>query len=426
MSDFHFAVYEHILIYDGDKKIKRQLIVLKDSADNIIGWTDFHKFAQSPSARIKSIYSDSGKRCYSIAKFLNYIFWDCYHITKLSDLTSQMVCDFLNDYGMCRLPGDNKNTIRNKTTVTICVAAIIDFLTLLLKKEHGFRMKVDDLYHYEKFFDKRTKREKSRRVPNFTIYFSDGIRQNMLRDLPEGAFQILFNEIAENHRNILMLAALSAFSGLRPSEACNVRREDSPLGPGMRFQYTNGKVSDVIIDLREEKILRSDLIDAGGIKKPREQRIYPKFLNQFMDCYTLYSNYIVGHPYEADYGALTNTRSGKAMTYKSYLNAFQKAVQGAIPKMLACDDPKVQHYGFLLQEHSISPHIFRHWFSVHLTVDGATIADLMYWRGDKSPESSLTYLQNKSELVKQYYNVSNKIMDYNLWRANKKFGDNHD
>ena len=426
MSDFHFAVYEHILIYDGDKKIKRQLIVLKDSADNIIGWTDFHKFAQSPSARIKSIYSDSGKRCYSIAKFLNYIFWDCYHITKLSDLTSQMVCDFLNDYGMCRLPGDNKNTIRNKTTVTICVAAIIDFLTLLLKKEHGFRMKVDDLYHYEKFFDKRTKREKSRRVPNFTIYFSDGIRQNMLRDLPEGAFQILFNEIAENHRNILMLAALSAFSGLRPSEACNVRREDSPLGPGMRFQYTNGKVSDVIIDLREEKILRSDLIDAGGIKKPREQRIYPKFLNQFMDCYTLYSNYIIGRPYEADYGALTNTRSGKAMTYKSYLNAFQKAVQGAIPKMLACDDPKVQHYGFLLQEHSISPHIFRHWFSVHLTVDGATIADLMYWRGDKSPESSLPYLQNKSELVKQYYNVSNKIMDYNLWRADKTFGDNHD
>lgn len=426
MSDFHFAVYEHILIYDGDKKIKRQLIVLKDSADNIIGWTDFHKFAQSPSARIKSIYSDGGKRCYSIAKFLNYIFWDCYHITKLSDLTAQMVCDFLNDYGLCRLPGDNKNTIRNKTTVTICVAAIIDFLTLLLKKEHGFRMKVDDLYHYEKFFDKRTKREKSRRVPNFTIYFSDGIRQNMLRDLPEGAFQILFNEIAENHRNILMLAALSAFGGLRPSEACNVRREDSPLGPGMRFQYTNGKVSDVIIDLREEKILRSDLIDVGGIKKPREQRIYPKFLGQFMDCYTLYSSYIVGHPYEADYGALTNTRSGKAMTYKSYLNAFKTAVQTAIPKMLACDDPKVQHYGFLLQEHSISPHIFRHWFSVHLTVDGASIAELMYWRGDKSPESALVYLQNKSDLVKQYYNVSSKIVDYNLWRADKKFGDNHD
>ena len=426
MSDFHFAVYEHILIYDGDKKIKRQLIVLKDSADNIIGWTDFHKFAQSPSARIKSIYSDSGKRCYSIAKFLNYIFWDCYHITKLSDLTAQMVCDFLNDYGLCRLPGDNKNTIRNKTTVTICVAAIIDFLTLLLKKEHGFRMKVDDLYHYEKFFDKRTKREKSRRVPNFTIYFSDGIRQNMLRDLPEGAFQILFNEIAENHRNILMLAALSAFGGLRPSEACNVRREDSPLGPSMRFQYTNGKVSDVIIDLREEKILRSDLIDVGGIKKPREQRIYPKFLGQFMDCYTLYSSYIVGHPYEADYGALTNTRSGKAMTYKSYLNAFKTAVQTAIPKMLACDDPKVQHYGFLLQEHSISPHIFRHWFSVHLTVDGASIAELMYWRGDKSPESALVYLQNKSDLVKQYYNVSSKIVDYNLWRADKKFGDNHD
>lgn len=426
MSDFHFAVYEHILVYDGDKKIKRQLIVLKDLYNNIIGWTDFHKFAQSPSTRIKSIYSDSGKRCYAIAMFLNYVYFDCYHISKLSELTPQMVCDFLNDYGLCRLPGDNETTIRNKTTVTVCIAAIMDFLSLVIKKNPCFKMKVDDLYHYEKFFDKRTKREKSRRVPNFNIYFSDGNRQKMLRDLPEGAFRIIFSVIAENHRNILMLAALSAFGGLRPSEACNVRREDSPLGSGMRFQYTNGKVSDVIVDLREEKMLRSDLLDVGGIKKPREQHIYPKFLNQFVDCYTLYSNYIVGYPYEADYGALTNTRSGKAMTYKSYLNAFQKAVQDSIPKMLACDDPKVQHYGFLLQEHSISPHIFRHWFSVCLMLDGATISELMSWRGDKSPESSLTYLQNKSELVKQYYNVSSQIVDYNLWRADKKFGDNHD
>lgn len=426
MNNYRFSVYEHTLVFEGNKIIKRQFIVLKDNNGNIIGWTDFHKFAQSPSTRIKSIYSDSGKRCYAVAKFLNYVYFDCYHISKLSELTPQMVCDFLNNYGLCRLPGDNENTIRNKTTVTICIASIMDFLTLVIKKYPYFKMKVDDLYHYEKFFDKRSKREKSRRVPNFNIYFSDGNRQKMLRDLPEGAFRIIFSEIAENHRNILMLAALSAFGGLRPSEACNARREDSPLGPGMRFQYTNGKVSDVIVDLKEEKMLRSDLLDVGGIKKPREQRIYPKFLNQFMDCYTLYSNYIVGHPYEADYGALTNTRSGKAMTYKSYLNAFKFAVQNAIPKMLACDDPKVQHYGFLLQEHSISPHIFRHWFSVHLTVDGASIAELMYWRGDKSPESALVYLQNKSELVKEYYNVSSKIVDYNLWRADKKFGDNHD
>lgn len=64
-------------------------------------------------------------------------------------------------------------------------------------------------------------------------------------------------------------------AGLRPSEACNVRRPDSVLGPGMRFEMRDGQIVNVIIDLREEKNLRSDLINVGGIKKPREQKVYP-------------------------------------------------------------------------------------------------------------------------------------------------------
>lgn len=64
-------------------------------------------------------------------------------------------------------------------------------------------------------------------------------------------------------------------AGLRSSEACNVRRPDSVLGPGMRFEMRDGQIVNVIIDLREEKNLRSDLINVGGIKKPREQKVYP-------------------------------------------------------------------------------------------------------------------------------------------------------
>ena len=64
-------------------------------------------------------------------------------------------------------------------------------------------------------------------------------------------------------------------AGLRPSKACNVRRPDSALGPGMRFEMRDGQIVNVIIDLREEKNLRADLINVGGIKKPREQKVYP-------------------------------------------------------------------------------------------------------------------------------------------------------
>jgi hypothetical protein len=43
----------------------------------------------------------------------------------------------------------------------------------------------------------------------------------------------------------------------------------------------------------------------------------------------------------------------------------------------------------------------------------------MYWRGDKSPESALVYLQNKGDLVKQYAKVNNEIFDYSMWKVSK-------
>ena len=71
-----------------------------------------------------------------------------------------------------------------------------------------------------------------KKVPVFEINYKPKV-QLIFRDLTEEAFQIIMDEIAENHRNILMLAAFGGFAGLRPSEACNVRRPDSVLGPGM-------------------------------------------------------------------------------------------------------------------------------------------------------------------------------------------------
>ena len=42
MEDLRFGVYEQKLVYDADKLIRRQLIVLKDQDGDIVGWTDFH------------------------------------------------------------------------------------------------------------------------------------------------------------------------------------------------------------------------------------------------------------------------------------------------------------------------------------------------------------------------------------------------
>ena len=112
-----------------------------------------------------------------------------------------------------------------------------------------------------------------------------------------------------------------------------------------------------------------------------------------------------------------------AYTYNAYLMEFKNAVNDAIPAMLASDDPETVNYGHLLQQYSISPHILRHWYSVKLALYGETVAGLMNWRGDKSPESALTYLMNKSELEKQLAEVNREGISYMLWRAEKEHND---
>ncbi len=78
-----------------------------------------------------------------------------------------------------------------------------------------------------------------------------------------------------------MVVALGAFVGLRPSEACNVRREDSPLGAGIIFHQSDNQVFKIEIDLRKEMPLRSDLKPTGRIKKERLQAVPYIFLEVF-------------------------------------------------------------------------------------------------------------------------------------------------
>ena len=332
-----------------------------------------------------------------------------------------MVREFLNDYGKGVLPDDEKT--RTESTVNLCIRIIMDFLECIYENnKNSCTFKLIDLYKIVEVRNKRGKLIK-KKVPVFTVHYISNERQ-IFRDIPESVFSIILEYIIQKHKDILMLVALSAFAGLRPSESCNVRRNDSVFGAGIRFELVNGEITDIVIDLKKEINLRSDLKRVGSIKKERIQRVYPAFLNAFYECYKIYMEYIEGNRYEAEYGALSVNKQGKAMTYANYYGKFNNIIDEVIPILLSSDQPEVINYGCLLQEHSISPHIFRHWFSVKLTLIGEDVSGLMFWRGDKSPESALTYLQSKSDLEKQYLKVNNEIFDYQLWQASKKYGEN--
>ena len=355
-----------------------------------------------------------------VVKLLNYLYFDQYHIQKLEDIELSMIQKFLTDYGLCNLESDNEFTHRNKTTVDLCIGYIIDFIENLINdKNLNMKFSTDDLYKENEVFSKRSKKYIKIKVPVFEVNYIDRYTPKIFRDIPTDAFAIIMNQIYLYHPRILMLAANSAFAGLRPSESCNVRREDSLLGPGIRIETIDGEVVDITLDLRYEFSLRSDNVPVGGIKKHREQRVYYDRMANWLACYKRYQEFNEGRKYETDTGPLSTNNQGKAIIYRSYYNEFRIVVKECIPLMLASDNHEVVLYGTYLSTHHISPHILRHWFSVYLVLNGAELNELMYWRGDKCIESSQVYLDNKSDIIKQHNIVAEKAFDFLMWRSKK-------
>ena len=415
----YFRVYDHSLVLADGQIVIRRFIVLNRS-DGSLQFTDFHKYIKNPRRRVKKTTSNSNNRAVFVCQFLNYAFFIA-RIPSLDSVTVEVVKDFLRAYGQCDLPEDDENTSRNRQTVERCVSTIMDFLQLFIDdRKTRCRIRTEDLYREMDIRD-RHGRLKTKKVPVFDIYYNEKPRV-LYRDIPNKAFNMLFNHISIHHTDLLMLVALSAFAGLRPSEACNVRRADSVLGAGLRFKEIEGELIGVSIDLTRKLNLRSDLICVGGIKKERIQDVPDIFLSAFRDAYIRYMEHIESRKYEADYGALTNNRTGKAITYQSYYQKFHDIIRDEMISIyLESGDPELVIFGRTLQEHSISPHIFRHWYTVQLVLSGVTnVGVLKDYRGDKHPESALVYLNNKGELQKKYRKVNEETIEYMLWASRKQ------
>ena len=421
-----FVIYNHKLVTEGTL-INRKFIVLKLS-DGTLQFTDFHKYALSPKQQTRAITDDGNNRFSFIVQLLNYVFFTC-GIQSLTELTVDIVADFLINYGMCELPEDNEFTSRSKQSVERCTSVIMDFLENLIKA-HGSKLSFSksDLYEEVSVRDKHGK-VLTKKIPIFTIYHKDSISiRRIFRDIPNSAFRIIYGHIYENHKELLMLVSLSAFAGLRPSESCNVRRIDSPLGPGLIFYLIDSETTKIKIDLKHAYALRSDLVSVGRIKKEGTREVPYIFLQAFVDAYNEYMHHIENKKYEADYGPLSINKQGKAYTYASYRKQFQDIMRNEItPIFLESEEPELVIYGRTLLENPISPHIFRHWYTVQLVLSGIDdLATLMFYRGDTSPESALTYLQNKGELERIYRKVNNEVFDYITWASTKNRGECND
>lgn len=139
-NKLHFGIYNHVLTVDGDKLVTRKLIVLKDGKLPI-AFTNFDMFAGGSGTPLKHLDSNDGPQYLYVCKFLNYVFFEKYSITKLTDITAEMLISFLKGYGSCTLPNDDENTSRSKSSVNRCVNYVLSFVHELERQNH--KTKVD-------------------------------------------------------------------------------------------------------------------------------------------------------------------------------------------------------------------------------------------------------------------------------------------
>lgn len=420
---YHYAVYEHNLKFEGKMFYKRSFIVLKNQYGIIVYFTKYHNYFGVYEENVcKPLNSDTAKKMHYACIMLNYIFIEHYERFKINHIfsvTKSMIEIFFQDYATKKLPN---GSYRSKESIEKCIFnVVIFFRKVCIKFDRYMSIKIDELYRNKNIYSNNGKIKK-KFSPDFQVNIIPE-NKNSFRDIPTKVFHILLNQAFNHTPEIAFAICLQAFAGLRPSEVCNVRQVNSPLGSGIRLTEIDGVLKRAVIDLTKEYKLRSDNIFCGGIKKERTQSVYPAFLSAFSVAYKHHMEYISDRKIEFEYCPMFVNSRGMAMTYDNYHAKFRNLIEKFVrPLLIRHEDPECQLYGQLLYENKLSPHSLRHWFSVQLVILGEDVAQIQFWRGDNNPESAIRYLMNKGDLIKELSIANNLLADFMVKEGGKLYG----
>lgn len=415
---YRYVVHRHRTETIEGKGMEIYLIVLTENDRcGILSFSGLEFFA-GPYQSKPVNYLPKKYELHYICKALNYIMfehWAKYRVPRVTDVTQSMIFEFFQSY--CTIPKDKcGEAYRSQQSIDKCVSTVSNFFANVASVV-GPNCAVQPGDLLQRIFYRRGKtsrREYECYRPIWRRTAEHSVGGGLLRDIPESVMQELLVQ-AKIHDPMLYFAIVCGITaGIRPGETMNLRREDSPLSvvPGIKLRLYGSTVNSVQLDLTREFEMRSDGIIVGRIKKERTVEIYKPFISEFLEAYRFHTKLISRFSYEKEYAPMFITRSGKAMTDDTYRKRLQGLVSKHLrPHLLQSESPEQQAYGMLLQNHNLPPHALRHYFTVRLVLRGLGVSELMYYRGDKSNESALTYLQNKGEIIRKLEETHAKAME---------------
>ncbi|WP_455677360.1 hypothetical protein [Pseudoscardovia suis] len=385
---------------DAGELCEYRAIVICDEHGTVVQYTGLEQFSRPYTGHppLQSVVRTKCELTY-ICAALNWL-----HENVGGSLSAYTAENIYCYFGHLTNTPIDKERYRSKQTLQRAISSVSAFFANLACT-YRIALSPDDLM--KEVWSKSSRqstRVTKRYFPIYTAKPRRSAEKNLVRDVPLSAVRTLV-EIAEIYDPMLTFAIVLGIStGLRPAEVMNVRQEGSPLSavPGISISYIGASVRSIAIDLTREYVLRADGKNVGKIKKERTVPVYPQFIPELMAAYKRHLVLLQNAQVDARYMPMFVNRSGHALTYATYSSRLQKLVHNHwVPRLLASSVPEDVALGQLLTTRNLGPHAFRHCFSVRLALENVSVAEMMHYRGDTSPESALTYLQGKGELVKK-------------------------
>lgn len=415
-----YAAYHVICQTQTGQKVKRTFIVLMNTDGLILCFTGLEQYIGIPSYySTQAVTRNDEGACKAVCRFLNVTLlkhYETYRKKRIEDLTWDCVEDYMNTYAFT--PFQQTGRCPTPETVRLHQLSICSFLDALKKEQKLPLMRDIDFFRERNSLLKNINRKV--RIANLNTYTAEEMRPQRLNDMPLSIFERLIN-IAKIYDPMLCLAmGIQAWAGLRASEVCNLFGSDSVLGIGIQIkkEIETGRYLAVTLCLDLEQVLRGDAVDVGNIKRERNAQIHPVYLDDFKLLYEQHLELLKNYTREDTKPLFVNrqinhhTGYHMAMTYYSYLARF-KALLPLLQKELSqSGSQEDQSYADLMLYRRLTPHVFRHLFSVQLVLMGVDEVALQSWRGDKNPDSARTYLRNKRVLMEQYDRYASVAMKY--------------
>lgn len=416
-----FVPYPYIWRLENGERNEWHFIAIEHNGI-VIRLTNFHQFIGIRKGT-KSAYKLDNDQVRRVCNFLTYVIFEKAHeykVDKITEIPFRAVQDYLMEFAKTQ----NKNEeFPSQQSVEKERSAICNFMANLGKKRSDFEEHyyVRRVLATEDIGQKKVMQKYKKTVFEYEIeakYFKNINKNKLLRDMPTKAVKIILDNVRKYAPDLLFGVVLQITAGLREGEVVNVRRPGSVYYGGIKFQKIDGEFICFEIDLTQELVLRSDGKFTGKIKKERKQAVYPPFLPLVQKAYEFHKKLIPENQIEAYQPMFVNQsinrKTGKkmAISKQSYSNRIIKIMrENVLPELLISNDVELRSFGLLLNENNWGLHAFRHFFSIVLTLNGATLEELASWRGDSNINSSFVYLQNKGELMKKYKQANDKVAE---------------